>query len=198
MRAGRKRKAGSREPSGRVQRVAEDLRALDVQSNTLAARCRAMGISPTASNLRRMRSQMAGCNAGRAIIAHVADPDEQSSLFAAVQHMRRVVAQHDAAIGAPRRHAVCLRLLVPIEAMTADADSPAPDMRSEAERSRAATSAMMRVEGWLGWTDAGAASEARRVCLEDDPVRSPLALLAALRCVADGLAGRRMIYRKAA
>lgn len=196
MARGRPKKQGAREPNGRIQRVAEDQRALEQQHGNLTARCRLMGLPSTNANLRAMRAQMAGCNAGRAILVAVHDPDERTQLFAAVQHMRRVIAMHDASIGAPRRHAVCLRLLAPLDAMETSADAPAYDDRSEADRARAATSALMAMEGWLGWTDSGSASEARRVVIDDHEVRDTIGMLSALRCVSDGLRGNRMTYRR--
>lgn len=194
-RAGRPRKTGKREANGRIVRDAEDLRALDQQAGNLIARCREMGLPVTVANLRAMRSQMAGCNAGRAILVHVQDGGERDRLFGAVTHLRQTVARHDAAIGAPRRHAKCLALLVPVDPMQASADSPAFDDRTPEEKARAATSAWMALHGWLDHTDKRAASEAKAVCLEDQAVRDPVGLLSALACVADGMAGRQMQWR---
>ncbi len=105
--------------------------------------------------------------------------------------MRRVQIAYDRAIGAPDRHAKCLRLLVPIDALSTDAETPPLDERTDEERQRAATSAMMRLEGWLGYTDKAARSEALRVVVDDAEVRDHAGLLSALLCVADGLSGMR-------
>jgi len=109
--------------------------------------------------------------------------------------MRRVVTAYDAAIGAPRRHAVCLRLLVPIARMEATAETPPVDDRTPEDRDRQAVSALMQLEGWLGWTDNAAMGEAKRVVWDDVEVRDVTGLLVALRCVSDGMQGRRMVWR---
>ena len=53
----------------------------------------------------------------------------------------------------------------------------------------------MRLEGWLGYADKPAASEAKRVVWDDQIVTDGPAMLSALRCVSDGLRGKRMVYR---
>ena len=116
-------------------------------------------------------------------------------LWDAIQHMRRVVTSYDAAIGAPRRHAVFLRLLAPAEAMEADAETPPKDERTDADKMRGATSALMAMEGWLGWTDKDGASQCRRSVIDDEPVRDIDGMLSALWCVSDGLRGKKMQYR---
>ncbi|WP_043827941.1 hypothetical protein [Cereibacter sphaeroides] len=171
------------------------MEAIEMQRNNLRARCLALGISPNVRNMRAVRTQMAGCNAGRAIIRGIADGEERVDLFGAVQHMRRVVARYDSAIGAPRRHAVCLRLLVPLDALEASADDPAPDDRTDEEKAVSAVAAYMSLQGWLGFVDARARSEALRVCLDDETVRDPDGLLRALACIVEGLDGRRIQFR---
>lgn len=116
-------------------------------------------------------------------------------MWDAIQHMRRVVTAYDAAIGAPRRHAVCLRLLVPIEEMAADASTPPLDERTPEERQRQSVASYMLLEGWLGRTDKAAMGEAKRVVWDDGEARDVLGLLSALRCVVDGMNGRRLVYR---
>ena len=125
----------------------------------------------------------------------VTDHEERAQLWDAIQHLRRVQVAHDRAIGAPTRHARCLRLLVPVEAMSADAETPPVDERSDEERQRDATRALMRVEGWLGYTDKRARSEVLRVVVDDGEVRDVAGLLSALLCLSDGLKGRRMVWR---
>lgn len=181
-----------RERNGRVQREAEDRGADKV---ALKARCRQRGVSANVEHIRDSRSPWWGCNAGRAMAGAVESHAERLELWDAIQHMRRVVTAYDAAIGAPRRHAVCLRLLVPIEEMSADASTPPADERTPEERQRQAVSAYMRLEDWLGWTDNAAMGEAKRVVLDDVEARDVPGLLASLRCVCDGMKGQMMTYR---
>lgn len=181
-----------REPNGRTRRSMADR---DPSIDPLAVRCRHVGIQPDAAGLREACAPWFGCRAGRAMAAAVRDHDERSRLWDAIQHMRRVQVAMDRAIGAPSRHARCLRLLVPVEAMSADAETPPVDERSDEERLRDATRASMRVEGWLGYTDKPARSEALRVVVDDGEVRDVAGLLSALLCVSDGLRAREMVWR---
>lgn len=161
----------------------------------LKARCRHRGISASQANLRDSRSPWWGCCAGRAMAGAVDNHAERLELWDAIQHMRRVVTAYDAAIGAPRRHAVCLRLLAPVEEMAADASTLPVDERTPEERQRQAVSAYMLLEGWLGRTDKAAMGEAKRVVLDDGEARDVPGLLSALRCVVDGMQGRERVYR---
>ena len=160
-------------------------RTLDIE--TLKSRCIRMGKSVTPANIREMRAPWWGCAAGRVIGQAVMDDRERMDLWSAIVHMRRVITAHDAAIGVPRRHAVCLRLLAPVDEMRTDADAPPPDMRDPEAKRRQATAAMMRVEGWLEHTDKPAMGEAKRVVWDDAICVDPDGLLSALRCVSDGL-----------
>lgn len=195
----RPRKFGKREKSGRLKRdQRRDFtleKEIEVQANTLTARCNAMGLTATHANLVAMRTQISGCEAGRAVMRHTDAPEARAALFAAVQHMRIVTARYDQAIGAPSRHAASLRILLPVEELHADASSPAIDGRTAEERDRAAVAAYMRLDGWLMHSDGRAISEAKRVCLDDGPVKDQAGLMLALACVADGLAGRKMVWR---
>lgn len=182
----------TREPNGRAQRETSNRGA---DKAALKARCRQRGVSANAANLRDSRSPWWGCNAGRAMAGAVGSHAERLELWDAIQHMRRVVTAHDAAIGAPRRHAVCLRLLVPVEEMSADASTPPIDERTPEERQRQADADLMRLEGWLGWTDKAAMGEAKRVVWDDSEARDVAGLLSALRCVSDGMNARRMVFR---
>ncbi|MDK3016533.1 hypothetical protein [Pseudodonghicola flavimaris] len=181
-----------RQKNGQKHRPAEERGADKV---ALKARCRQRGVSANAANLRDSRSPWWGCRAGRAMAGAVEGHAERLELWDAIQHMRRVVTAYDAAIGAPRRHAVCLRLLVPIERMEATAETPPVDDRTPEDRARQAVSAYMQLEGWLGWTDKAAMGEAKRVVWDDAEARDVPGLLAALRCVSDGVKGRRMVWR---
>jgi hypothetical protein len=195
----RPRKFGKRDKSGRLKRdQRRDFtleKEVEMQANTLTARCNAMGLTATYANLVAMRTQISGCEAGRAIMRHTVSTEERTSLFAAVQHMRIVTARYDQAIGAPNRHAASLRILLPVDELHADASSPAMDDRTPEARDRAAVSAYMRLEGWLMHTDGRAVSEAKRVCLDDQRVKDQEGLMLALACVADGLAGRKISFR---
>lgn len=181
-----------RDPSGRPAREPQDR---DASIITLTRRCLQMGKPATAENIRDMRAPWWGCNAGRAMANLTTSHDERLELWGAICHMRRTVAAYDAAIGAPKRHAKCLALLLPVDEMSADASSPAPDTRSDEERQRHAVSAWMALQGWLTYAGGSAAAEAKLAVVDDGPVKSGPRLIAALRCVADGVAGRRMIYR---
>lgn len=181
-----------RQKNGQKHRPAEDRGA---DKTALKARCRQRGIAANAGNMRDSRSPWWGCAAGRAMAGAVESHAERLELWDAIQHMRRVVTAYDAAIGAPRRHAVCLRLLVPIERMEATAETPPVDDRTPEDRDRQAVSALMQLEGWLGWTDNAAMGEAKRVVWDDVEARDVTGLLVALRCVSDGMQGRRMVWR---
>jgi hypothetical protein len=181
-----------RQPNGQRRRTVEDR---DASVQALKVRCRLAGLPETAAGLREARAPWLGCRAGRAMAAAVTDHEERAQLWDAIQHLRRVQVAHDRAIGAPTRHARCLRLLVPVEAMSADAATPPVDERSDEERQRDATRALMRVEGWLGYTDKRARSEVLRVVVDDGEVRDVAGLLSALLCLSDGLKGRRMVWR---
>lgn len=154
-----------------------------------------MGLQVTAANIRDVRAPWFGCNAGRAMAAAVRDEAERAELWDAICFMRRVIIGYDVVIGAPSRHPKCLELLAPVAALEADAETPPLDERSPEERQVDAVAALMRVEGWLGWAARAAAGEAKRVVWDDADVSDSRLLLAALRCVADGLRGREVVYR---
>ncbi|MBE9635766.1 hypothetical protein IQ782_02820 [Salipiger pacificus] len=183
----------TRQPDGRLRPTVD---RQDPARLALEVRCRHAGLEVTRANLREVRAQWCGCAAGRAMASAVTDNDERARLWDAIQHMRRVQVSYDRAIGAPGRHAKCLRLLVPIEALSADAETPPLDERTDEEKLRDANRALMQLEGWLGYTDKTARSEAKRVIVDDSEARDIAGLLSALLCIADGLAGRRvMVWR---
>lgn len=161
----------------------------------LQARCRQQGNNPTKESVREARSPWWGCEAGKAMAAAVEGHTERLALWDAIQHMRRVVTSYDRALGAPNRHAACMRLLVPTDPLTATAETPPLDERTDEEKQRQATSALMALEGALGWTDKAAASEAKRVVLDDWTARDVEGLLSALRCVSDLVKGTAQRYR---
>ncbi|MEI4473557.1 hypothetical protein [Frigidibacter sp. MR17.24] len=184
-----------REKDGHIHRERAER---DPSIKALQVRCRKMGKEISAGAIRDMRAPWNGCKAGRAMAIMVTSADERLELWDAIQHMRRVQLSYDRAIGAPSRHAVCMRLLLPIDALEADAETPPQDERSDEEKDREAVSAWMRVRGWLGYTDTASMNCAIQTVIDDETVLDLAAargLISALRCVSDGLTGRRMIYR---
>ena len=98
-----------READGRPARE----KAADRQ--TLESRCIRLGLPVTPEGLRDARAPWYGCKAGIAMASHTEAHNDRLRLWDAITHMRRTVAAYDAAIGAPRRHAVCMNLLTPPE-----------------------------------------------------------------------------------
>ena len=176
-----------REKDGREYRKPA-ARAADTEA--LQARCRQAGKKATPEAMRDMRAPWWGCQAG--IIIGNADltHDQRLTLWDAAQHMRRVWASYYRAIGIAGRYPKCMSILAPPDRMEADAASPPLDTRTDEERQREATSAMMRVDGLLGRISAIAASECKRVVLDDQQCFDAPGLLAGLRVVADGMSGR--------
>lgn len=136
-----------------------------------------------------------GDSVGRLILSE--SEAKHAPLWNAAQHARKTQAAYDRAIGAPSRHAQCLRILAPVDAMQADAASPAPDDRSLEERVRDATRAQMQVEGWIGHTDSRAVSAFKQSVINDPdgPVRDWPGVLACLQCIAEGLKGETVKAR---
>jgi hypothetical protein len=188
-----------RQPNGAKYRSPQDRADPGADQVALKARCAHQGRRPTAEAIRDARAQYWGCEAGKAIAAAVRDHQERLDLFDAAQHMRKVVVRHDQAIGVPSRHATCLRLLLPVPALEADAETPPQSIElarsTDEEKQRQSTSALMAMEGWLGCTDKAARSEALRVVLGDEVCCDPVGLISALRCVQDGVKGNRMVWR---
>ncbi len=181
-----------REKSGRAHRPRE---YRDPSIETLKTRCRHMGKSITNANLRDQRAPWWGCYAGRVIGDAMLAEHERQELWGAITHMRKVITAYDAAIGAPRRHAVCLRLLSPTDAMHADASSPAVDDRDPVTKQRQSTSALMVLETWLGQGDKIAAGMAKRVVWDDQICQDHAGLIDALRNVAWGMKGKKFPRR---
>lgn len=171
--------------------------AEDATRPAMEARMRMMGLPHTDEGKTAAKSPLAGCNAGRAILENIADVETQNALWGAVKHLRAVYARYGHAIGAPDRYAKCLRILLPVESMETSADAPATDDRSEEEKYRAAISAYMATETWLGYTDKPARSECLRHVVDqpDIAVSDWPGMQSALLCVCDGMAGRKIVYR---
>ncbi|MDO5644019.1 MAG: hypothetical protein Q4G26_16715, partial [Paracoccus sp. (in: a-proteobacteria)] len=145
-----------------------------------------------AAQIRDMRAPWYGCNAGRAMAAQVSADFERADLWSAICHIRATQIAYDRAIGAPNRHAQCLRLLAPVDALHADATSPPLDMRTDDERKRQAVTAWRIVERWM-MASGVAAGECRRVVIDDQRCRDPRKVVRALYCVVDGIKGRKIV-----
>lgn len=167
----------------------------DADTPVLIARCRHAGKPVTEATMREAKAQWNGCHAGRAMAEQVSGEMERSELWDAIQNMRKVQTAFDLSIGAPNRHAQCLRLLLPNEAMEADAATPPKDARTDSEKYTQAVSALMSLETWLGYVDKHAASVCKRCVIDDAICTDAAALVRALRCVSDGIKGRKMVYR---
>lgn len=183
-----------REPNGRRQRAAVD-RIPDAHRESIVARCRRAGLDPTPENLREMSAAWEGCTAGQWMARYAEDDEERHRLWSAIGHWRTVQAAYDRAIGAPPRHAKGARTEYLAEHMATDADTPPPDDRTDEEKVAAAKAAHRELEEWLMYADGMAYAEGKRVVIEDGPVRDWQGLMAALRCIADGLAGGPMVSR---
>jgi hypothetical protein len=149
-----------------------------------------MGKEITAKNINEMRGPWWGCYAGRLIGEVTMGAADRADLWSAICHMRKVVVQHDAALGLPKRHPACMRLL-----QASVGIGRIEDDRSDDDKVRATTAALMKVETWLGYTDGAARSEAKRVVVSDEVCVDPDGLILALRCVSDGIKGKRLTYR---
>lgn len=164
----------------------------DAHKETLSTRARHCGQPDTPEGRKAVEGPEFGCAVGRAIIANTKDAGERADLWQAVKHMRTVWLTYDAAIGAPSRHAKCLAILAPTEAMTADASSPAPDLRTDEDRYRQAIAAYMSLCGWLCHVEGRAQSLTIRAVI-DEPDEACVvweAVHRALQCVVDGIKGR--------
>lgn len=134
--------------------------------------------------LREAMQPWYGCEAGRAM-ASVTEPQDRPRLWSAIQHARRVQAAYDRALGAPSRHATCLRLLAPPDRLSTDADAPPPDLRDEDTRYRHAVRAWMQLQGALMSCANADASVFRRTVLDDERCADSAALVRVARVVAD-------------
>lgn len=169
----------------------------DAHRKALGVRAARLGYPDTADGRRAVSGPEFGCAVGQAIMASGHSKDGKADLWQAVCHMRRVWLAYDRAIGAPARHAKCLAILAPTEAMTADAASPAPDLRSPEDRARQAVAAYMRLRGWLGHVDGAVQSFTIRVVIDEPDEGRVLwgTVHRALLCVVDGIKGRKVIMR---
>lgn len=170
----------------------------DAQSAVLQAakaRLRLLGMTDSPEAQRAALAPENGCSVGRAIQTNIKAPDERADLHAAVKHIRRVWVAYDRAIGAPSRHAQCLRILAPPDILTSE--GARVDDRPEADRYRSAVSAWTTLQGWMMHTD-GAARQAAIMCVVDEPetgVTNWPGVLRVLLCVNEGIKGQRVKVR---
>lgn len=161
----------------------------------IQARIRLCGVVDSPEARKMAESPLAGCAVGRALLQEDMPRDHRADLWQAVQHIRRVWVAYDHAIGAPNRHAQCLRILAPTEAMTTE--SVTFDDRPQEERDRSAVSAFMSVQGWLGYVDNAARSATIIAVVDDAGLPNWPGIKRALECVNEGIKGMRITPRVA-
>ena len=135
------------------------------------------------------RNIMLGCTVGRRLlIEHISD---RAELWQAVMHIRKVTVAYDRSLGV-NRHPQCANILAPAEKMQADASSPAADLRTPEDKARQAVAAWSTLKAWLSMADYRARVSCERAVVDepDQPLTDWSGVVLALRCVADGLAGR--------
>jgi hypothetical protein len=152
--------------------------------------------SATAQAYESARSPWMGCNAGRAIAQTpdlrkvLASVPDVPTLWQAITRIRATYARYWQAIGAPPPYAKGMNLELepePFGSDDVDVTDGGWDDRSEEERVKAATDAMMHIEGVLGMAGYGVASEVKGVVLGDAAVRSlPKLLVGLLAVLRDG------------
>jgi hypothetical protein len=128
------------------------------------------------------------------MIEHI---DDRADLWRAVMHVRRVTVAYDRSLGV-NRHPQCANILAPSEAFEATAASPPADLRTPEDKARQAVAAWMALKGWLSHTDYAARSACERAVVDepDQPLADWTGIVLALRCVVDGLAGRKIELRE--
>lgn len=167
--------------------------AENAQETALQARCRVLGIPDSPEARKALSAPLWGCGVGVRIATADLHPDEVADLWRAVQHIRSTWAAYNRAIGAPNRHAQCLRILAPVDAITSS-DAKTDD-RSPDERDRDAISAYMRLQGWLDYVSREDRSATLASVVDDQPVRNWPGIKRALMCVSEGLKGQRVTVR---
>jgi hypothetical protein len=183
---------GAEVPQPATQGRRTDLEARPAPETAITARLRISGMDDTPANRKAVSDALMGCAVGRRIRSD-APATRQSDLWQAVQHIRRVWIAYDRAIGAPNRHAQCLRILAPSEVFTTE--SFTHDDREPAERDRAAIRAWMTLQGWLDYVDRPARSATIAAVVDDQPITNWTGILATLECVNEGIKGQRITLR---
>ena len=136
------------------------------------------------------RSQMAGCEAGKALLSDQGAKEDRAALWQAVTHIRRVWVAYGRAIGAPNRYAQCLRVLLPTEQFEVSAASSYDD-RPQEDKDRAAVSAYMQTHGWLMRGHARDMQACIGCVVDDQPGHDWQSVKRALYLVSNGMSGAR-------
>ena len=177
----------------------KDLAAMapvDESISAIEARCRRAGLDigkaeAREKHMRDMRAPWHGCAAGRAMALVEERERERADLWAAIQHIRMAWSNYARACGLPPRSAQCLRILLPVGAVQADAASPAPDMRTDDERRDDAQRAWRQAELLVGRYGRATAGITLRCVLDDTPCENAIAMVLALQNVSGYLRGAR-------
>lgn len=167
--------------------------AEDARETALQARLRHLGRKDSPDNRKAMSDPLWGCGVGIRLASSDMAPETRADLWQAVQHIRRTWAAYNRAIGAPPRHAQCLRILAPVDNQTSE--DARTDTRTEAERDRQAVSAYMTLQGWLDYVDRPARSATIASVVDDIRVTNWPGILRALECVSEGIKGKRITVR---
>lgn len=170
-------------------RMAEIRHEADADIPALMARCRHQGKAASEDSMADAKRPWHGCEAGKAMARHVDDDATRSRLWDAIQHMRRVFSAYDTAMGAPSRHAQCLRVMTPPDAMATNAAAPPLDLRDEVTKYRDAINGLITLDGWLQSCPHG--HEAKGVVVDDRPCRNPLGLIDTLHEVSRRITGTK-------
>ena len=173
-----------------VERTRQQDKDPHPQEVAFTARMRQTGMTAE-----QARHEMGGCAVGRKLMLdHIEDKDQ---LWEAAKHMRKVVVAYDRSIGAPSRHAQCLRIMAPTDRMEASASSPAPDLRDPETRDRQAQAAWTALKGWLSHADYAAREACTRAVVDepDEPITDWTGVVLALRCVVEGIKGQTVKVR---
>ncbi|MCB5411795.1 hypothetical protein [Pseudogemmobacter faecipullorum] len=160
----------------------------DPQKAMLKARARRWG--KPEGQWREMRDPWWGCEAGGAMASVIPSHKDRQEYWEAIQHVRAAIIAFDRAIGAPNRHAQCLRLLLPLEELSADSTTPPADRRSDEEKQDQAVLGMQVIEERIGRSGPGPMAEVMRVVVDDHRARDPAAMVLALGHVVDLRRGR--------
>lgn len=180
-----------RKPRGRKRMDQIVTERKDDNMDAFITRCRQKGIEPSDSNLRDMAAPWNGCEAGKAMARHVATERDRQRLWDAIQHVRTAWARYASLHGLPQRSAQCLRIMLPVDEMHADASTPAADLRTLDERQKAALRVWREAEILIGRWGRNAASITSRCVLDDERCEDATSMCLSLWNVADHLEGAR-------